>query len=1684
MFDVTVETMDDGPARKDNPAADFSPISATQPSRCVQIFICCNPEDTETERKALRETVYPKLREYCRHKHGLEFQAIDAYVGVDPDDVHDSDVRKLRMKLLDECLKFSAGPCFVALIGEQYGSASIPAEVEASEFEVILCRSQNEGLSTRLLENWYHRDENSVPPAYHLRSKTDVLPDYCNKNEDRAREVAHTAWRESFTELKMIFDDTVKRCLTEGTIKPEQAQKYFTSALEDELLHAVVNQPPSVLQKCICYICKVPHLTRHLTKMLTEQKGQADSDGQLPPDALAHAKLLRLRDKILPSLVISSDLCVYTFTVLGNHKQDYTEQLRQEYIEGLCQQFYTDVVKLIDSNNTNAQRPADEIDGVMEEMVEHTSMCNLYAALSDFEWKEMDQIKEYILGKQSISPFIIVGGPCSGKTLLLATCAKQICSWLNNCAPVTVSRFLASTGNGTYFRNVLTGICQQIAMSYHKPLQIYSDNIEKLVNCFVSLLEESSEQHPLTVIIDGVDQIPETDGARALCWLPKSLPPFTRLIISTTLKKYGMAEKRTSLYPNAACFLELKPRERKECSKILTQRLLSSSRRITSGQQVFVNTALGQCTLPLFVNLLYNEVLCWRSHEDIDDQTLGRTIHDSIERLLKRLERRHGESLVSRALGYITLADSGLGEVELLDILSLDDDVIEYFWPRNGLPVSVKVPHYSLARLKQDLSGFLVGRPRNGVKLLFWTNRHFPLVVNRCYLRNMETVQRMHNIMVEYFSGRWSNGRGKPLLITVLHQKPTEDQPMHQWILENSPLMKIYVDRQQPSQPWLFNFHSSNPCLVFPNRRKVKELAYHLKRTGRLEELYLDVLSSFVSHQAMVKAGHLVQLISELEENIQTVNRREMRFLAAVLKSARCFLRESPDQLAMAIQIRVLPFVECFPQLFKFLKQAYQEGLKHNVIAVLHSPVITLPGVHAALCTTSLSRVTDIIEIQSQSLVLVALESGSVYAWNLEVQAPWEQINTHGVKVSGARMSDGDQFLVLVTVHSTILVYDFAQLSLLYEVYMRRSLDGGMAEILQPISGFALCSTNAVVWFENSAIVRVFDLNSHHTIRQLNCQHEVQCVSFTTDGIYALCGQLKSTVTIFNIHTGLQRAIVFLEFPEASVYSIFLSASNEEIYVVDKIGNICVWGTQDMTEPHLLEEIVCSEDEDEVLSVELSNHSLLLCRTSCIELWDTLSWNMSAKFKPPKNEYFIRAILSQDCDSIIAIISGSQALFVWKRETGQCVLILENRLGTPLSLSKCCKQKALVSFTSKGFLMSWDLDCIDTASAIAKTERTVQTVLLSSQGKHFYASDGTSIIFKWSLTFCQIEATFAHAGLVKHCALTRTGASLVSADVHGDLYVWDTEAGQNLHRIRYGDVTQLLITPNDHFVVSLCEDRVSKVWKLSKGHIVCNIHIHLNKAMTTPESTFLLGLHQHRLLAVSLWSGGVVKRFECTDKSDIVAFQTLRDNPDCILLISSSASIYTWNVAEEALYRQVQLPIKLPGKFSRQLDAFQVSNDGRIAVISVNTESVNVLDILHGRLCVINTEGAIFNQQLTRDGQYVVYICYRDHCNCDFHSSATLNIVRITDGKNIGSCDLCKLPSCLAVSEYDLDIFVGFEDGSVGMYTVIDYPDAKNKIKSRLSKVAKGEYAPRKTDCLCKNLPDAVWVDSLNEYSQ
>ena len=51
-------------------------------SQVVRIFTSSTFTDMLMERNTLMEYVYPKIKEYCREKHGLEYQVVDMRWGV------------------------------------------------------------------------------------------------------------------------------------------------------------------------------------------------------------------------------------------------------------------------------------------------------------------------------------------------------------------------------------------------------------------------------------------------------------------------------------------------------------------------------------------------------------------------------------------------------------------------------------------------------------------------------------------------------------------------------------------------------------------------------------------------------------------------------------------------------------------------------------------------------------------------------------------------------------------------------------------------------------------------------------------------------------------------------------------------------------------------------------------------------------------------------------------------------------------------------------------------------------------------------------------------------------------------------------------------------------------------------------------------------------------------------------------------------------------------------------------------------------------------------------------------------------------------------------------------------------------------------------------------------------------
>ena len=87
--------------------------------------------------------------------------------------------------------------------------------------------------------------------------------------------------------------------------------------------------------------------------------------------------------------------------------------------------------------------------------------------------------------------------------------------------------------------------------------------------------------------------------------------------------------------------------------------------------------------LPLYLKLAFEETRRWKSYTPPVD--LSPHVPGIIQHLFTRLAspENHGEVMVQRSLGYLAAGKNGLSEDELLDVLSLDAEVMADFQRRS-----------------------------------------------------------------------------------------------------------------------------------------------------------------------------------------------------------------------------------------------------------------------------------------------------------------------------------------------------------------------------------------------------------------------------------------------------------------------------------------------------------------------------------------------------------------------------------------------------------------------------------------------------------------------------------------------------------------------------------------------------------------------------------------------------------------------------------------------------------------------------------------------------------------------------------------------------------------------------------------------------------------------------------------
>ncbi|XP_038079386.1 NACHT domain- and WD repeat-containing protein 1-like isoform X1 [Patiria miniata] len=891
----------------------------SQDSNVVRVFLSSTFTDTIHERNRLLKDVFPELQKYCQGK-GLDFEVVDMRWGVRDNATADHLTSALCIKEIETCKRLSMGPHFVGFLGNKYGYRPLPPVVESAHFEKLTCSVQSLGVEpdeSQLLANWYVQDTNATPPVHVLQPITSRLPNFYNAEQPELQQKERDDWWKTFGRLQRLLQRGARAAVKEGLITEEESAVYFESVTEIEVregLKGVVDPSAS----CLFFLRDLEGLGVKMEDEATRRYLDIDEDGSV--DSNAQTSLKNLKTNYLPSIL--GEEAIHRFSLPWTPSGiDPSHPVHAQYLDDICNRFRDGIRGMIDRSLEQRSKVTDQaVADVYEELLHHAEFCDRKCSVFHGRQELMTNIRDFLSLKPG-RPLVVHGVSGSGKTSVMAMLAKNACDWLKQ-EVVVVLRFLGTSGQSSGIHAVLQSVCRQICYAYNlkQPCSTTLGDYTDLTKLFRKLVATvATQEKPLLLIFDSIDQLSAANDAHAVNWLPMSVPSHVLIVASMlSLDEHRCQEKMRLLLADDSCYLEMQPVPQETGLEILNSWLEVKRRKLTEEQLIKVSEAFSKCPQPLFLKLLFENVLHWKSYTGMSsERRLPTSVREAITDLFEELEHKHGQIVISHALGYISAAKSGITEAEIEDVLSCDDEVLNDVYQYWDPPAEniVRTPPSLWKRIHYDVTEFLSERQSGGKTVVAWYHRQFIEAADDRYLIKEEIISARHQLLAEMFLGSYSVGKVRPI---TLHKRS-----------------KVFpeADRQVAPQPLEF----SNGVY---NRRKLIELPHHLAEAGMLEELVSHVLCNFNWLLTKLVSFSFLELMLDFRPLTE-----EIIILIETMYLASSNLKVDPFSLAGQLIGRIGDYGSKYPNLEKLIQQA-KDWIRSTKLPVFvpSAPCLIPPG--------------------------------------------------------------------------------------------------------------------------------------------------------------------------------------------------------------------------------------------------------------------------------------------------------------------------------------------------------------------------------------------------------------------------------------------------------------------------------------------------------------------------------------------------------------------------------------------------------------------------------------------------------------------------------------------------------------------------------------------------------------------
>ena len=242
----------------------------------------------------------------------------------------------------------------------------------------------------------------------------------------------------------------------------------------------------------------------------------------------------------------------------------------------------------------------------------------------------------------------------------------------------------------------------------------------------------------LVLVLDALNQLEDREGARELVWLPPSIPPRIRLVVST-LPGRTLEELTIRNWPT----LTVQPLDVQERQQFIEAYLWQYSKKLEPEHTKHM-AAAEAASNPLYLRGVLEELRQFGSHEGLNARVTyylqAKNPIDLYGLILRRWEEDYGEHLVRDSMSLVWGARRGLSEAELLQCLGSKE---------RPLPRAEWSPLF-LASAESLVS-------RAG--LLSFFHDYLREAVRKTYVNDSDAEHRVHRRLADYFRGTQCDAR-------------------------------------------------------------------------------------------------------------------------------------------------------------------------------------------------------------------------------------------------------------------------------------------------------------------------------------------------------------------------------------------------------------------------------------------------------------------------------------------------------------------------------------------------------------------------------------------------------------------------------------------------------------------------------------------------------------------------------------------------------------------------------------------------------------------------------------------------------------------------------------------------------------------------------------------------------------